>query len=213
MNKNKKTMLKLCLLCGIYFSIINTDSTLHKEDFNSDKLKCEVKEVKVVKIDDNFEKFMKIVDNSKKKIEADKIIRENKAKKLIEDNRIKMVKAKKLKQDRITASRGGNIEYDMVFELTFYTNLASENSSAGGVNCRGIKLYDGMVANNKLSYGTKIKLKGWGTVTVLDSGGNNFDVSHRLDVYVPREGGESDHEYFKRVQRMGRIKVQGFIVK
>ncbi|MBZ9622940.1 hypothetical protein G9F71_008740 [Clostridium sp. FP2] len=209
MNRNKEMMVKLCLLCGIWSAVIGINSNLNNKDFNADKLRYEVKEVKIIKIA-NFEKFMKIVDISKKKIEADKIV---KAKKLIEDNKIKMIKAKKLKENKVTASRGGEVEYNMVFTLTFYTNLTSENSSAGGINCRGIKLYDGMVANNKLPYGTKIKLEGWGTVEVLDVGGSNFDVSHRLDVYVPREGGESDNEYFKRVQRMGKVKVQGKIVK
>jgi hypothetical protein len=210
MNKNKEMMVKLCLLCGIWSTVIGINSTLNNKNFNADKLTYKVKEVKVIKAD-NFEKFMKIVDISKKKLEADKIIKENKAKKLIEYNRIKTIEAKKLKEDRIAARR--EVEYDMVFTLTFYTNLSSENSSAGGVNCRGIKLYDGMVANNKLSYGTSIKLKGWGTVEVLDVGGSNFDVSHRLDVYVPREDGESDHKYHRRVLNMGRVKVQGKILK
>lgn len=118
----------------------------------------------------------------------------------------------KLKSNK-TLSRGGELEYDMTFELTFYSGLACENSKYGAVNCKGVKLFDGIVANNVLPYGTKIKLEGWGNVEVLDVGGSNFDTPHRLDVYVPRIEGESDNEYYNRVQRMGRVKVQGKIIK
>ncbi|MBU3186542.1 hypothetical protein [Clostridium estertheticum] len=213
MNKNKEIMIELFLLCGIWSVVIGV-GYFHKDskDFNGDKLKWETKEVKIIKIDDNYEKFMKIVDSSKKKIEADKIIKENNAKKLIEVKKAKEIKAKELKASSISISRGG-IEYDTTFELSFYSGLQCENSSAGAIGSRGVRLFDGCVASNVIPYGTEIRLKGWGSVEVLDSGGGNFDVSNRLDVYVSREQGESDSEYYKRVQSMGRIKVQGKIIK
>lgn len=111
-----------------------------------------------------------------------------------------------------TPSRGGSIDYDTTFELTFYSGLVCENSKYGAVNHKGVKLFDGVVANNVLPYKTKIKLDGWGMVEVLDVGGNNFDSSKRLDVYVPRNQGESDSEYYNRVQKMGCVKVKGKII-
>lgn len=116
-----------------------------------------------------------------------------------------------LKTNR-TISRGSLVEYDTTFELTFYSGLVCENSKYGAVTHKGLKLFDGVVANNVLPYKTKIKLKGWGTVQVLDVGGDSFNSSRRLDVYVPRLEGESDDTYYNRVQKMGRVKVKGKII-
>ena len=111
-----------------------------------------------------------------------------------------------------TISRGGNINEE-TFELTFYTSLSEENGDYEGVTCNGSKLKGGMVANNKLPQGTKIITKEFGELTVSDRGGKNFNVSNRLDVFVPRINGESDRQYRKRVMSMGRVKVKGIIIK
>lgn len=116
-----------------------------------------------------------------------------------------------IKTDK-TLSRGAQTDYDTTFELTFYSGLVCENSKYGAVTHKGLKLFDGVVANNVLPYKTKIKLSGWGTVEVLDVGGSGFDSPNRLDVYVPRDKGENDDDYYKRVQKMGRIKVKGCII-
>lgn len=98
------------------------------------------------------------------------------------------------------------------FELTFYTSLPSEN---GGytVTCLGEPLEYGIVANNVLDLGAEIYLEGWGTFTNADRGGSNFNTINRLDVLIERNYGESDYEYLKRVNNMGRVKVMGYIVK
>lgn len=110
-------------------------------------------------------------------------------------------------------SRGGNLGYETDITLTFYTSLAEENSGYVGINCTGGKLIPGMVANNVLPLGTKIYTSEFGTLTVADRGGNNFDTIHRLDVFIARNIGESDRDYKKRVNNMGKVKVKGYIVK
>lgn len=100
------------------------------------------------------------------------------------------------------------------FILTFYTSLESENSSAGAVTCQNKPLTPGGVANNVIPQNTKIYLKGYGQVTVNDRGSDKyFGVDNRLDVYIPREPGESDRQYSKRVNNYGIQKVQGYILK
>gem|GEM_PF-2387239 len=100
------------------------------------------------------------------------------------------------------------------FILTFYTSLQSENSSAGAVTCQNKPLTSGGVANNVIPQNTKIYLKGYGQVTVNDRGSDKyFGVDNRLDVYIPREPGESDRQYSKRVNNYGIQKVQGYIIK
>jgi 3D (Asp-Asp-Asp) domain-containing protein len=99
------------------------------------------------------------------------------------------------------------------FELTFYSSLNCENGF-GAITSTGSKLFDGVVASNHYKINTRIKLQGWGEVTVLDRGSNKyFNNDYRLDVYIPREHGESDSHYFNRVNKMGRVKVKGYIVK
>jgi 3D (Asp-Asp-Asp) domain-containing protein len=99
------------------------------------------------------------------------------------------------------------------FILTFYSSLNCENGF-GNKTCTGEKLYDGLVASNYYRLNTRIQLEGWGEVTVGDRGSDRyFNNDYRLDVYIPKEQGESDSHYFKRVNNMGKIKVKGYIVK
>lgn len=110
-------------------------------------------------------------------------------------------------------SRGGSINSELDITLTFYTSLGEENGGFSGINCSGKRLTPGTVANNVLPLGTEIYTKEFGTLTVSDRGGNNFNTISRLDVYVPREAGESDKDYLIRVNNMGRVKVKGYVVK
>lgn len=100
------------------------------------------------------------------------------------------------------------------FILTFYTSLESENSSAGAVTCQNKPLSPGGVANNVIPQNTILYLEGYGKVVVNDKGSDKyFGVDNRLDVYIPREPGESDRQYSRRVNNYGIQKVQGYIIK
>lgn len=100
------------------------------------------------------------------------------------------------------------------FILTFYTSLNSENSSAGPVTCQNKPLTHGGVANNVIPQNTNIYLEGYGQVTVNDRGSDKyFCVDNRLDVFIEREPGESDRQYYQRVNSYGVQKVNGYIVK
>jgi hypothetical protein len=48
---------------------------------------------------------------------------------------------------------------------------------------------------------------------VADRGGISFNSINRLDVFVGKNPGESDSEYQRRVVKMGRVKVKGYILK
>lgn len=69
-----------------------------------------------------------------------------------------------------------------------------------------------MVASNYYDLGTIIYLDEIGEVKVADRGGNEFDNYNRLDVFVPRLEGETDKEYYNRVQKMGRVKKKGYVI-
>lgn len=97
------------------------------------------------------------------------------------------------------------------FTITFYTELEGEGQ---GLTASGKRVAYGMVASNHLKFGTKIQLEGMGTFTVEDRGSAaHFNRIERIDVYVPRQKGESNATYQKRVAAMGVKKVKGTILE
>lgn len=102
---------------------------------------------------------------------------------------------------------------EYTFEISFYSDLNYENGY-GNLTANGETLKSGMVANNFLPFDTKVFIEGYGTKRVTDRGSEKYftDVT-KFDVFVPRNTGESDKEYYKRVNNLGRKKVKGFILK
>lgn len=122
----------------------------------------------------------------------------------------KAAPASKTTVKKTTAAASDDSKNWKSFTLSFYTDLPSEN---GGytVTATGEKLRSGMVASNYYSLGTKIYLSGWGTMTVKDRGGSNFNSSKRLDVFIPRKSGESNTTYLRRVNKLGLKTVKGYV--
>lgn len=98
-------------------------------------------------------------------------------------------------------------------KLSFYTDLDCENyQGCNGKTASGVKLYDGVVANNSLKFGTNIYFKGYGEYEVLDKGGKGL-YGYNFDMYIPRNYGESDRSYFNRINNMGIHKTTGYILE
>lgn len=155
------------------------------------------------------------------------------ATKVVEDNGIKMVNNHRLELfNNLTKMHNEKIEQSKLeeklqnysekseepqwreFILTFYTSLEFENSSAGPVTCQNKPLRPGGVANNIIPLNTKIYLDGYGQVVVNDRGSDKyFAVDNRLDVFIPRNPGEGDRHYSKRVNDYGVQKVSGYIIE
>ena len=117
--------------------------------------------------------------------------------------------------DTINKKYNKNVVYmtPVQFEVSYYTDLNSENGF-GPVNCLGEKLQDGMVANNVLELGTQIYIPELGLKTVADRGSAKyFSEMEAIDVFVPRQSGESDAQYKKRVNNLGRHIIKGYILK
>lgn len=119
--------------------------------------------------------------------------------------------AQKQKEIKDRSLSRGNGPHRETFILTFYTSLDDENGF-GPITCNGRKLSPGMVANNVLPQGTRIITRELGELVVADRGGPNFNVRHRLDVFIPRESGESDAKYKKRVNNIELPKIEGYII-
>lgn len=133
-----------------------------------------------------------------------------------ESNRIKRLKQQELeKQKKIEEE---NSKEWHTFVLTYYGLLSSECGKMDGITASGKTISRGMIASPPhLSFGTKIIIDG-NKYTVEDRGSSKYikvnnDGSIRLDVYTPQLNGESDSEYFNRIQSYGVKRVQGYIVK
>lgn len=104
------------------------------------------------------------------------------------------------------------------FLLTYYGLLSSECGNTKGITASGKRISRGMIASPpQLKFGTKIMIEG-NEYVVEDRGSSKYikvnnDGSIRLDVYLPKIDGESDNEYYKRIQSKGVRKVKGYIIK
>ncbi len=98
----------------------------------------------------------------------------------------------------------------MVFDMSFYSNLPQDN---GGytVTASGTPLRYGVLASNVWPRGTVIVLPGWGTFTVEDRGGSDFNVKTRLDMLIEPNPGESQSAYLNRIMILGRQKITGYV--
>ena len=103
-------------------------------------------------------------------------------------------------------------------ELTYYTSLASCNGDSLGLTASGVELNNMTIAVPRkqdstkpvFPFGTKIVIEGLGERIVQDTGNPKYlkiksDGTYILDVYVPRNKGESDSAYRKRVLALGRV--------
>lgn len=95
--------------------------------------------------------------------------------------------------------------------LSFYTDLNCENGF-GPITATGKRLTNGQIANNQLPFGTKVYIDGHGMKTVEDRGSKRyFNTVTKVDVFVPRNAGESDSAYWRRVNNMGKIKAKAIV--
>ena len=103
--------------------------------------------------------------------------------------------------------------YNIELIFSFYTSLSSENGGNEGITCTGSKLKYGDLASNVWRLGTKFKTQSGEIFTVSDFGGNNFNSYNRVDCYIPRQIGESDYQYYKRVNNMGHKTITVKLIK
>ena len=102
----------------------------------------------------------------------------------------------------------------IMMEISYYSDLAIENSKYGNITATGKTLQNGMIANNHLDFGTNVYIEGEGMKVVEDRGNSKyFSTVAACDVFVPRIPGENDAEYYNRVNAKGRHYKQAYIIK
>lgn len=161
----------------------------------NDNLSKEIEEQKqeLSKRDGTLEEYRRYMDEQDKKIESLEKIKKT---------------HKECPTSEVVASRGvsrsGGTPINMT--MTFYGDFAHENGGYAGIDAQGKKLVAGTVASNVYSFGTTFSLNGQ-VFSVSDRGGSNFNSYNRLDVFVPRNKGESDAAYANRISHYGVKKV------
>lgn len=195
----------MCLLIFILFITSNISTITPFHALATEVVKDNNIEMVPTDNNDTVEKTSNLKDEKQNQIELEKEAQ------LKRQNELKVEKQRQ--KEKSEEDKKNQPEYKE-FILTFYTSLESENSSAGAVTCQNKPLTPGGVANNVIPQNSKIYLEGYGQVTVNDRGSDKyFGVDNRLDVYIPREPGESDRQYSRRVTNYGIQKVQGYILK
>lgn len=105
-------------------------------------------------------------------------------------------------------------------EITFYTGLACENTVHGSVDAQGNDLVWSTIAvPRSIDLGTKFEIDLYPNQTFVarDRGSVKHirikeDGTYRIDIFCPRKSGETDDEYWSRVNAYGRITTTGRIM-
>ena len=105
---------------------------------------------------------------------------------------------------------------DVTLTLTFYTGLESENGKGRAyMNAISGKLVGGqsIAMPRDIPFGSTIDIEGYGSRICDDRGSKkyikwlNSEKTHmKVDLYIAPNKGESDKQYWKRVNNMGVIK-------
>lgn len=179
----------------------NTESKLHK---TTKVVKQQTEDLK------SKDDLLKDVQSKYDKATSDIKDRDEKIKNLESENaRLKEqssecptpVKAKETKAK--STGRGTPV----TMTLSFYGDGDEENGGYGGITAYGESLRAGIVASNVHPRGTQFEYNGQ-IYTVGDKGGaSHFNNPNRLDVFVPRQAGESKDAYDRRISNLGKQTV------
>lgn len=222
-NTTKHTIAALTLS-----GLMTTQTMTNIELFNSNKEATENQEKLLKELNETNKNLKSLKEENNKiletKKEQDKAYEE--LKKKVEEQAKEISRVEKLKYDArhntdkastnavqtlaISNSKSKSIGgAPITLKLSFYGDFAHENGGYAGMDAQGNKLVSGTIASNVYPFGTKFSFNGQ-TFTVRDRGGSHFDDPNRLDVFVPRNPGESDSAYSARISNYGRKTITGY---
>ena len=105
-------------------------------------------------------------------------------------------------------------------EITFYTGLVCENTIHGAIDAQENPLIWSTIAvPRSVDLGTKFEIDLYPNQIFVarDRGNINHikvkpDGTYRIDIFCPRKEGETDGQYWSRVNAYGRITTKGRII-
>ncbi len=101
---------------------------------------------------------------------------------------------------------------EKTFNVSFYTNLPTDENSSTRLTPNGEALKFGMVASNNFEIGTKILLEGHGVYTVQDTSIDGLNSEEDIAIFIPQKSGESSEDYKKRVEGYNKETIKGKII-
>lgn len=107
--------------------------------------------------------------------------------------------------------------YGIDVEMSFYTSLIEENTSYGSVDAQGNPLTFGTIAIPRdIALGTRLHINNVGDFVGRDRGSRKHirikeDGTWRIDVFIPRIKGETDNQYWRRVNNYGKVKERASV--
>lgn len=216
-NNTKKGLVMLGVSASLTASLILTGFDYIDESMDMIPLEPAIEiQVEEISLEEQLSNLQNKVDNLEKQYDElvvkldetieskEKIELEAKAKQRAEEEAKRKAKEEAERKAKAEAEK----KYKEVeANISFYTNLPSENGGYS-VTSQGHKHKSTTIAAPKdIPFGTKIDCGEYGVKIVDDRGGAiKYDSKGRmkLDIFVPRNSGESDSSYKNRVHQMGR---------
>lgn len=197
---------------------LRTDKALLQDEVGQLEVECEELEKKNKEQQISIDKLVATEKELTAKLRAIEVAKEESFKSIVSESMTGEVIEDSKPETTTTPSSTGWVEVKI--EATFYTSLPEENGGAkyAGMNALGGKLHTGSLAVPKeIPLGTEFIIDGLpsavGTNTfVADDRGGAIKMKGdtvRVDVFVARLSGESDSQYNKRVNDLGRVVTSG----
>ena len=157
-------------------------------------------------VDSNFLKEINLTNDFKTTVKS---LIDKQTNKQIEENKQKSTKEQKPEDSK------GKV---YTFKISYYTSLESCCGKSDAITASGKVASYGMVAlPNNISFGSTVTLhnENHRTFTCEDRGGaikQIDDNTLKMDIFIPRNVGESDNQYLKRVRDYGTDTVEGTLI-
>lgn len=145
-------------------------------------------------------------------IDSDKLIKQ---KEIEKQERIRLEKERLKKSEEEKKDEGISIR----LLCTYYGNSTSQCGNSDGIMADGRRVFYGAIAvPQSISLGSKIVMDESGREFIASDRGNPKYICelgenyYRVDIFIPRNEGESTHDYEKRVRAMGTDDVTAKLI-
>lgn len=197
----------MCLGLTSLFFVTNLNTLTPFQAKEVHKLKNEISEVAIGGASQNEKVIKTRILNSYCptlfQIDAEELIKQ---KEIEKQEKIKLENERLRKAEEEKNNKGIPVR----LLVTYYGNTASQCENNEGIMANGEKVHYGAIAcSSEIPFGSKITMDKSGREFICKDRGNPKYICklgenyYRVDIFIPRNEGESTHDYEKRVRAMG----------
>ena len=223
MNKRREAILQLCIIGGIFSSItLGIGSKIHEDKskyYNADKFKCEEKvRFEIIKKEqlDNYNNFMKIVEDNKIRIAKEKEDKTILLKKQKQEIELEKIRLKNIETTKQIALENKPINYNP-YNLNTYSNLTVKKiqnllkgTTMSGLGEYFIEAEKEYHVNAMFLVGVVIQESGWNTSERATNGSNNLTG---FGVYTSASRGGSFDSKFECIMKTAKLIKNDYLNK